>query len=591
MAQIQPHKHKPSTLKLERLHRRAPSALALLTILIASGLAWSQQADGQAARPKTLHEYFQPGRIQNTRDADRSAPSRVKTRQLGEAPDLTLNTRQDEPVMGSDGPLSDLELENPQGELNPQGATNKLDDKTDRVDELNYFSSFDPSVIPLKRGVAQNKVILDASGDYAFTVSSSRNTRVNVDPAPKRADEDSFWGTFLISAIPNTPTPIPSVSPDQRILKVLTEPAVEVRVVRDQADNHYLTTSHRGLVRVNILLAAPQYYFDGDFNEGVDWSDLPKTFVTPMPERAHAAAGRVLRTLGVSRQQTPKEALLKLIAHFRGFEGKPFPDELRGADVYESIALNSIGVCRHRSFAFVMTASALGIPSRYVYNEAHAFVEIYWPGQGWRRVDLGGAAEDVLMRAGEQQQRVHDGGTKDSLPQPPAYTQEIKRMADKEAKANAAAAKNGGASSEAAQNNASSAPNNPANSADPNDPSNTDPQDANASTLPEVEDPRRASTLTLRVRATSVLRGQDLNMSGQLGTSSGGLGVRQVRVVLVPVGASSAQDGARLLGQVVTDAQGRFSLLARIPKDLPIGRWAIKAVFDGDDSIRPVESE
>lgn len=578
-------------LELERLHCRAPSALALLTVLVASGVAWSQQADGPLPRPKTLHEYFQPGRIQRARDADRSAPSRVKTRQVGEAPALTLNTRQDEPVMGSDGPLSDLELENPQGELNPQGATNKLDDKTDRVDELNYFSSFDPSVIPLKRGVAQNKVILDASGDYAFTVSSSRNTRVNVDPAPKRADEDSFWGTFLISAIPDTPTPIPSVSPDQRILKVLTEPAVEVRVMRDQADNHYLTTSHRGLVRVNILLAAPQYYFDGDFDEGVDWSDLPQSLVSPMPERAHTAAGRVLKALNVGRQQTPKAALLKLIAHFRGFEGKPFPDDLRGADVYESIALNSIGVCRHRSFAFVMTASALGIPSRYVYNEAHAFVEIYWPAKGWRRVDLGGAAEDVLMRAGEQQQRVHDGGTKDSLPQPPAYTQEMKRMADKEAKANAAAAKDGAIASDTAQNNATSDPAQAKNTANPDDPSSAALQGANVSTLPEVEDPRRPSTLALRIRAKSVLRGQDLNMSGQLGTSSGGLGMRQVRVVLVPVGASSAQDGARLLGQVVTNAQGRFELLARIPKDLPIGRWAIKAVFDGDDSVRPAESD
>lgn len=572
-------------------------AIGALSLCALVGIGFGQQPQ-EPARPSTLHEYFQPGNLRAKRAAEGDQPQRVTSRQPGEPPDLTLSMREDEPVLSDNGPVSDLPMENPQGELNPQDAANKLDDNTDRVDELNYFSTFDPSVIPLKRGVAQNQVILDASGDYAFVVDGGRQrARVGVDSEPKRADEDSFWGTFLINAAPNTPTPIASVAPQQRILKVLTEPRVDLQISRDKADNYYLTTTHRGLVRVNIMLAAPRFYFDGELSASARWGDFPKDLIAAMPPRAFEASGRVLDSLGISRAtHSPREAMVRLIEHFRDFEGKPFPAELRGKDVYESIALNSIGVCRHRSFAFVMTASALGFPSRYVYNEAHAFVEVYWPGSGWRRVDLGGSAEDVLMRAGQQRQRVHDGAAKDTLPQPPAYTQELARMAEKDAK------NNGGGSDQAGDASASTSPTQAqdpnAQSLDPNapqpeqPPENFEPFDPQnpAASAPIPEDPRVSSALFLDLSAQSVRRGEDVRVSGRLRASGRSLANQEVRFVLVPVGASNTQDGARLLGQGVTDAQGSYDQLIQIPKSLPIGRWEIKAVYAGDKRYRATES-
>src|SRR5690606_17097450 len=56
------------------------------------------------------------------------------------------------------------------------------------------------------------------------------------------------------------------------------------------------------------------------------------------------------------------------------------------------------GVCRHRAYAFVVTAGALGLSSRLVQNEAHAWVEVF-DGDGFVRVDLGGAALDLDMPA------------------------------------------------------------------------------------------------------------------------------------------------------------------------------------------------
>ena len=45
------------------------------------------------------------------------------------------------------------------------------------------------------------------------------------------------------------------------------------------------------------------------------------------------------------------------------------------------LALSQKGVCRHRAFAFLVTALGLGIPARMVINEAHAWVEVLDPGE------------------------------------------------------------------------------------------------------------------------------------------------------------------------------------------------------------------
>ncbi|MEM9696723.1 MAG: transglutaminase-like domain-containing protein, partial [Myxococcota bacterium] len=63
-------------------------------------------------------------------------------------------------------------------------------------------------------------------------------------------------------------------------------------------------------------------------------------------------------------------------------------------DIYLDLAMGQKGVCRHRAFAFMVTALRLGIPTRLVHNEAHAWVEVR-DDQTWHRIDLGGAALDL----------------------------------------------------------------------------------------------------------------------------------------------------------------------------------------------------
>ncbi len=571
--------------------QRVIGATLLAVICVSGTLAYAQQE-------QVLHEYFNlPGDLSNLREKSASGagaePPRIQARTPGEAPPLTLDVRQDEPVMGQKGPMSSLPMTNPQGGLDPSTAANKLDDNTDRVDELNYFSSFDPSVIPYKRGVAQNEVRMSGA-DYAFVVDAGRFQRVGIGAGGKDASksEDVFWGTFLIKSSPGTRTPIPSVAPDQRILEVLTEPAAAVVIERDGADNFYLTTERSDLVRVNMKIAAPRRYFDGEF-QWVSWSSFDRSALPKLPSALYPVAKDVMREIGVSRESiNPKDALMRLIEHFRDFEGKPFPPEMRGEDIYYSIATSKVGVCRHRSFAFVITATALGIPSRYVYNEAHAFVEVLWPGLGWRRVDLGGAAQDVLMRASDEQRRVHDGAANDTLPNPPSYQQELDRLADQERQRNTNAGTgtsdpDGGGG----DNGGFDVGNGPQSTEENGDnASENNSGDILEDYQPPEDNRKRTSVQIKSVSPEDLRRGESFQLTGVL-TDLDGTPVRKARVRILLVSPTARGVVGRELGVTETGIGGNFRAELELPADLPIGRWALRVAFAGDDDYGPSASD
>ncbi|MEM1350599.1 MAG: hypothetical protein AAGI01_18705, partial [Myxococcota bacterium] len=182
-------------------------------------------AIAQVRPERILHEYFRAPSIQGSAGArdglgGEGAPPRERSRGPTGEPSLTLDPKDDEPVLGAEGPKSPGGLDNPQGGLNPLEAANPLDDRTDKVDELNYFSAFDPSVIPYKRMVAQNRVTSTPGGDYIFGLEQGTLLQVLPDASPKRAGEDIFWGTFLLRTEPGKLHPIPSVAPLQRIVEV-----------------------------------------------------------------------------------------------------------------------------------------------------------------------------------------------------------------------------------------------------------------------------------------------------------------------------------------------------------------------------------
>jgi hypothetical protein len=121
-----------------------------------------------------------------------------------------------------------------------------------------------------------------------------------------------------------------------------------------------------------------------------------------------------------------ERVLSVLTEHFRDFAESGEPP-LDTGDIYLDLARAKKGVCRHRAYGFVITAQALGIPARFVYNEAHSWVEVKMPEVGFMRIDLGGAAEgleaqDALDRP------IHRPAMPDPLPKPPAYRESYSQL-------------------------------------------------------------------------------------------------------------------------------------------------------------------
>lgn len=583
------------------MRHRTPILTAVVLLTGISAAVAQQSMDG----PYVLHEYV--AGIDDSAASGEAQPSPARPAGPGLPPSLSLETRPGEPIYAEDGPVFEKDIEEPYGSLSPFGGSNELDGNTDRVDSLTYYSNFNPSVIPYKRVVAQNRVVVGPDGEYSVQLRAGEHEPVEL-AAEADPSMDVFWGTFLLRLEPNQLQPVASVSPDQRILQLETEPDVAITVLEDRADNFYVRSNVGGLVRVNMRVAAPKYYFNGEFTP-VSWEQFPTGLVPPMApglkRRASALAGRV----GFDQSRPPQDVLREMIRYFRDFDARPLPDELLKRDRLEAIVENQLGVCRHRSLAFIAIAQSLGIPSRYVYNEAHAFVEVFWPGQGWRRVDLGGAADELNASANEGSS-VHDPGT-DRLPTPQRYRDEQERMARNGWEAprlggsdspgetgdngesgengktgDSSSGTNGAAQPQASTNGSPSAVESPGENA----PSSDGAESPAMFSEPPPDD--RAETRLAIEQATAVVRrGGDLRITARLTAADGRpLAGREVTIYLGPVGMT--EPGAAVtLGTVQTGRDGRARARVKVPREQTIGRWSLFVRFSGDDELRPAIAE
>lgn len=459
--------------------------------------------------------------------------------------------------------------------------------RPDRITELestlSYYEVFTPAIAPYKRVSALDGVALADDGRTPVLVVAHPTPRSRV-PAegtgatpPDERARDQFWGSVVLEMAGGTEVPMPSVAPDSRLLTLRTEPTTLLHVEKDGADNWVAVAALpvRGEVRVTFLTDAPRDYFARALPDAPVTARVAE--VAPLPASVQRRAETFAAELGLSRHSSYREAVETLVRWFRSFEESETPPADTG-DTFLDLARGKKGVCRHRAYAFTITALALGIPTRFVQNEAHAWVEVAIPGPaGWMRIDLGGAANGLEAHNASDAPLYHSA-TPDTLPRPDSYQRSYTqghdvqglRAGDTSTGTGGLASGNGGGGG-----GASDLPARP-DGARPTQPS------------PGNEPPAQVVPASTRVPLavavntfySEVFRGRELQVTGRVtdATSGAGLAGQRVEVSL----AAPRGNRGLLLGVTVSRDGGDFRASFGVPPDVPVGEYRLTVIAPGD---------
>ncbi len=454
------------------------------------------------------------------------------------------------------------------------------DRDTRRPDVLPYDDPFSPSTAPFKRLSAFDSV--DAA--YTLSVRDGHTTPLPVAPSPAPdATEEQFYADLVVDLVAGQKVRIPSVGPGARVLRAragVGTQDIRFQLWKDGAENWFIEAEATTRARIVMEVSIARMAFGGDFGNP-SWAELlPVT--PPLPASVQRAANEIAAKIGVSRRLSPREDVTKLVTYFRGFtESEDPPSSTR--DIYLDLALSRKGVCRHRAFAFMVTALHLGLPARMIVNEAHAWVEVH-DGRLWRRIDLGGAGRTL-----------HDPLSTnlphDPPPDPFTWPQGATRGDDLAERARHASASGPNASPSGAASAASSAA--PPPSASPSSAASTASSanggDGNGQASgfgssggrgksgPQSVDERPPSIVTMAPAGTDAHRGAPFKVRGQVSADGEPCGHVTVEVVL-----HSRAQGDLAIGQLATDERGAYDGAIVLPAAVPLGDYDIQARTLGD---------
>ncbi|HEX2678733.1 MAG TPA: transglutaminase domain-containing protein [Polyangiales bacterium] len=471
------------------------------------------------------------------------------------------------------------------GQRSPHFRPDRL---TELEGHLDYYEAFNPAIAPFKRVTSLDAVQLDADGKTpVLSVSDARRHQLQVETpdatVPDARPRDRFWGDVTLDFSSGRSVPLPSVAPDSRILSLSTTPELKaLRIERDSADNFYAHAVGElpaGPVRVVFLTDAPRSYF------GMDVPAVPLASLAreaPSLEPSIAKRARTFaRELGLGPESDLKTAVETLTRYFREFEESATPPEDSG-DLYLDLVHGKKGVCRHRAYGFVVTAQALGILARFIQNEAHSWVEVKIPGQGFLRIDLGGAAHGLTAH-GADDRPSYVPAQPDSLPRPAAYQHSYSTLE------HGVTGLRGNAPPEAVAGRWVNAADGEQDKGPPVFMAGSKPGAAQGGDGANgAPDTRKPLALALQDRRDSVLRGQKLSLGGRI-TDAAGKGVPALRVEISL--AATERKQRMLLGVTVTDAAGYFRAAVGVPQDLAVGDYRLVVLTPGSAEYLPVVAE
>jgi transglutaminase-like putative cysteine protease len=548
--------------------------LSLLCVpLLVVALAPPAVAQRRSAMP-VLHEPIPPDAREDIALAvslDGDIPAAIDTpRGLVQAPDPA------KPVGTGDSPYNHAPGDARDTSFHP-------DRDTRRPDVLPYDDPFSPSTAPFKRLSAFDAV--DAS--YTLSVRDAHTTPLPVMPTPAPdASEEQFYADMVVDLVAGQKVRIPSVAAGSRVLRAragVGTQDVRFQLWKDGAENWFIEAESSTRARVVMELSAPRAAFGGDFGNP-SWAELLP--LAPLPNAVQRSANEVTAKIGVSRRLSPRDDVTKLVAYFRGFtesEDPPAPSR----DIYLDLALSRKGVCRHRAFAFMVTALSLGLPTRVVVNEAHAWVELH-DGRMWRRVDLGGAG-----------QTLHDPLSNnvpyDPPPDPFAWPQGATRgddLADRARRARSGAPTSSPPGSPSSSPSMTPVGPSSASGASSSGPNGNGPDPGGGSSggasgfgqsgangkKPGTPDDRPPALVTMSLAGADAHRGAPFKVRGQISADGEPCGHVSVEIVL-----HSRQQGDVAIGQLATDERGAYDGAIVLPSAVPLGDYDVQARTLGDN--------
>ena len=447
----------------------------------------------------------------------------------------------------------------------------KPDDNTGTDGTLHYVSVFNPDVLPFKRMSALDAV----ADDYTLKIGRPALTEIPVGGVTDPKTRDWFYGNVMIELVPGADVALPSVAPDMRILSYDIKPKIALKFEKDGADNFYVRTDESnaaGQYRLVFYVDADAGYFAPNLPTKAKYTPAMVAAMTPpelrpiMSDQIRSAGRTTLDKIGIDGNMNLHDSFNKLVEYFRGFEAKKLPPTT--GDLYRDLCDSKAGVCRHRAFSFMITANTLGIPTRYVQNEAHAFIEVWFPERHWQRIDLGGAALRMDVSNAEDK-KLHNPRAEDPFTKPQEYKQQYtqlegdirgltgKQIADRR-KPNATPSGSLG-----------SGPGKGGNG--PSGPDRITPDPS----LPTVtQDPKKLTPrLDVTLADASAFRGDLVHVEGRVVAQGKPIADHPVDVFLAPAGRHGASPIP--LGRTVSDANGRFKQEFTVPGSLNLATYEI----------------
>jgi hypothetical protein len=446
-------------------------------------------------------------------------------------------------------------------------TTFRADRDTRRPDVLPYDDPFVPSTAPFKRLIAYDMV----QPDFTLGVRDARLVPLSTHAIPLAdGSEEQFYANMVVDLAPGKKVRIPSVGPGARIVHAragVESQEVPIHAYRDGADNWFVDAEHSGRVRLVMQITVARAVFGGEFGDPA-WDAL----ATPqsLPRNVAQSAADVSQKIGVSHSMRPRDAIGRLVAYFRSFTDSDEPPR-GGRDIYTDLALSKKGVCRHRAFAFMITALYLGIPTRMIVNEAHAWVEAN-DGALWRRIDLGGAGRTL---GGQVQATVAHDPPPDPFAWPPDSTrgEDLANRTRRAGAPSSGGSGGGGGSTGSGAGSSTASGNGP-----PTDSSSAPPPPAPSATASAEKDERPPSVVKLASVDVDAHRGAPLHVAGDVSAEGEPCAHVVVEILLRDVKRGQLVP----LGSVATDAKGAYSGALVVPAGVPLGDYDVIAQTAGD---------